>query len=120
MALNTKTRHTKTSVRLRAIVNSYGLNANTLSKETGIDRSTISRYLSGEYTPSDENARKLAELLKVSPEWLQGEDDIENLHALTDNYNSLNELGKERMLEYSEILKCADKFVLEDTEGEKR
>lgn len=115
MAVNTDVRHSKSARRLQSIINSYGIKPIDLSRATGINRATISRYLSGEYTPSDENARKLAETLKVSASWLQGRDDIENLHQLTTNYNSLNEIGKDRILEYSEILKESDKFSRGDS-----
>ena len=110
MAINTEVRHTKTAYRLQSIINSYGITPSQLAKESGINKALITRYLSGEYTPSEENAAKLASVLRVSAAWIRGEDDIENLHRLTSNYNALNELGKDRVLEYSGLLLENEKF----------
>ena len=116
MAINTEIRHTKTSRRLQSIIYSYGIRPCDLSRATGISRALISRYLSGEYTPSTANAAKLAEILHVSPAWLRGEDDIENLNKLTEIYNSLNEGGKDRILEFAEILEDSERFSLTEKE----
>ena len=45
-----------------------------LSRETGIDKSSISRYRRGEYSPSKDNLFDLAYALGVNPEWLAGKD----------------------------------------------
>lgn len=45
-----------------------------LVRETGINRSSISRYLSGEYEPKSKSIRKLASALQVSEQWLLGYD----------------------------------------------
>ena len=45
-----------------------------LANETGIDRSAISRYLSGEYEPKSTPIRLLANALDVSEQWLMGYD----------------------------------------------
>lgn len=41
-------------------------------KETGINRSAISRYLSGEYEPKQDAIHKIAKCLDVSEMWLWG------------------------------------------------
>lgn len=41
-------------------------------KETGINRSAISRYLSGEYEPKQDAIHKIAKCLNVSEMWLWG------------------------------------------------
>lgn len=43
-----------------------------IRKETGINRSAISRYLSGEYEPKQDAIIKLAKCLNVSEMWLWG------------------------------------------------
>lgn len=45
-----------------------------LVKETGIDRSAISRYCSGEYEPKNKSIYLLAKALDVSEQWLSGYD----------------------------------------------
>lgn len=43
-----------------------------LERETGINRSAISRYLSGEYEPKNKPIYELAKALDVSEQWLMG------------------------------------------------
>lgn len=45
-----------------------------LVSATGIGKSSISTYLSGDYEPKQKNIYKLAEVLDVSEAWLMGED----------------------------------------------
>ena len=45
-----------------------------LARETGIGKSSICTYLSGEYEPKQANAYKLAAALRVDPAWLMGQD----------------------------------------------
>lgn len=45
-----------------------------LVRETGIERSAISRYLKGEYEPKQAAVNKLAKALNVSEMWLWGYD----------------------------------------------
>lgn len=45
-----------------------------LVRETGINRSAISRYLSGEYEPKNKPIYELARALDVSEQWLMGYD----------------------------------------------
>ena len=45
-----------------------------LSRDTGINCSAISRYLSGEYEPKNKPIYELARALDVSEQWLMGYD----------------------------------------------
>ncbi len=45
-----------------------------LSRRTGIDKGTISLYISGKYEPSSKKAILIAEALHTSPEWILGFD----------------------------------------------
>ena len=45
-----------------------------LVRRTGIGKSSICTYLSGEYEPKQINTYKLAEALEVNPSWLLGND----------------------------------------------
>lgn len=45
-----------------------------LVEKTGIGKSSISTYISGEYEPKQKNIYKLAKALEVSESWLMGND----------------------------------------------
>jgi transcriptional regulator with XRE-family HTH domain len=45
-----------------------------LAYRVGVDRSYISNYLSGKYKPNAETHNKIANVLNVSPDWLNGFD----------------------------------------------
>lgn len=61
------------SERLSEIMEEKNISPAELSRRTGIDKSSISRYCSGEYNPGKSNFFKLASALEVNPAWLAGE-----------------------------------------------
>ncbi len=60
--------------RLRYAMQVRELKQVDLVAKTGIGKSSISTYLSGEYLPKQTNTYKLAKALSVNPAWLLGED----------------------------------------------
>jgi len=60
--------------RLREAMEKRNKKQADLVKETGINRSAISRYLSGEYEPKSKPIYELAKALDVSEQWLMGYD----------------------------------------------
>ncbi len=62
------------SERLRAAMRLRGAKQVDLVNRTGIGKSSISTYLSGDYAPKQGNIYKLAEALRVNPAWLMGQD----------------------------------------------
>lgn len=60
--------------RLREAMEIRGKKQIDLVRETGINRSAISRYLSGEYEPKNKPVYELAKALDVSYQWLMGYD----------------------------------------------
>lgn len=60
--------------RIRKALDINGMRQAELSRRTGIDKGTISLYISGKYEPSSSKAVILAEALHTSPEWLMGFD----------------------------------------------
>lgn len=64
-----------TSRRLEAAFAAAGISQAELARLSGIDRGSISLYLSGRYHPKADKLLRLAEALKVSPQWLSGIDD---------------------------------------------
>ena len=63
-----------TKDRLREAMRNEGKKQADLVRETGLNRGTISRYLSGEVEPRQDAAYKLALALNVSETWLWGYD----------------------------------------------
>lgn len=63
-----------TKDRLREAMNAAGKKQADLVRDTGLNRGTISRYLSGEVEPRQDAAYKLALALNVSETWLWGYD----------------------------------------------
>lgn len=63
-----------TMARLQEAMNICGKKQIDLERETGINRSTISRYLSGKYEPKADAIHKLAISLNCSETWLWGYD----------------------------------------------
>ena len=61
-----------TANRMRTAMYKAGKKQADIVKETGINRSAISRYLSGEYEPKQDAIHKIAKCLDVSEMWLWG------------------------------------------------
>lgn len=62
------------SDRLREAINIRKVKQVDLVKETGINASAISRYLSGEYEPKSKPIYELSKALDISEQWLMGYD----------------------------------------------
>lgn len=58
--------------RIREAMRDAGMRQVDLVRETGLNRGTVSRYLSGEVEPRQDAAHKLAVALGVSELWLWG------------------------------------------------
>ena len=63
-----------TSERLKEAILFSGKKQVDISKATGIDKGSISNYISGRYEPKLGAIKKLAEALDVSEMWLWGYD----------------------------------------------
>lgn len=64
----------ETKDRLAEAMALVGKKQADLARETGLNRATISRYLSGEVVPRSDATHKLARCLNVSEFWLWGFD----------------------------------------------
>ncbi len=62
------------AVRLRKAMAAAGKRQADLVRETGLDRGSISSYLSGKYEPKQKAIYKLSAALNVSEAWLLGYD----------------------------------------------
>lgn len=67
-------RSTTTAERLQEALRESDMQPADLAKATGINKSSVSRYLSGEYEPKQTAINKMAIALNVSEMWLWGYD----------------------------------------------
>ena len=77
--------------RLRRALEESGKRQADLVRETGLDRGSISSYLSGKYEPKQKALYKLAAALNVSEAWLLGYDVA---MARTDDQRKNDQLAK--------------------------
>lgn len=63
-----------TSQRIKEALNIRGMKQADLVEKTGIGKSSISTYISGEYNPKQKNLYKIAKALHVNEAWLMGLD----------------------------------------------
>ena len=79
-------RTSATPARLREAMALAGKKQVDLVRETGIDKGSISNYLSGRYEPKADAIYKLATALNVSEMWLWGYDvPMEKTHSQKKN-----------------------------------
>lgn len=64
----------ETSERLKEAIKISGKKQIDVAKETGIDKGSISNYMSGRYEPKLPAIKKLASVLNVDEMWLWGYD----------------------------------------------
>lgn len=99
------------SHRLNILMKEKNIKSIDLSNKTGIDKSSISHYLSGNYEPKNEKVILLANALNVSELWLLGHDvPKEKKDELLDNkdavlYSSIEDLAKDKT-EEELLIKC--------------
>lgn len=73
-----------------------------LVRETGLSKSSLSRYLSGGFEPKQNAIAKLASSLNVSEMWLWGYDvPMQKKETATENGNGLSE-AKQQLLDLAE------------------
>lgn len=95
--------------RLQQAMHRRDFTAAELSRKSNISEANISRWLSGVSEPSMKNLLILAQTLNVSSDWLSGneESEVEIHYGNTDLmriYNALSLSGKDKVLEYAEML----------------
>lgn len=108
--------------RLNQLMTEKNISQNKLAEMTGITQSSISDWANGKYKPRQDKVYLLSEALKVSPAYLLGYTDNENLDQNTtknDNskidrlYNQLNDEGKEKVITYTQDLVDSGKYSTE-------
>ena len=90
--------------RLRIALDFRNIKATELSALTGINKSTISQYLSKEYEPKRDRLELFAKTLNVSEAWLIGYDvPMEISSSNNDSLIEEYELNDEELKEYENI-----------------
>lgn len=75
--------------RLKEALATKGMKQTELSKLTGIDKGTISHYISGSYKAKADNLYEISKALDVSEAWLMGLDVPKERKELTVNDDEL-------------------------------
>ena len=81
-----------TSNRLKIAMKDAGKKQVDLVNETGIDKGSISHYVSGKYIPKQDTIYKLAKALDVSEMWLWGYDCDKERPAMQKNNDILSDI----------------------------
>ena len=92
--------------RLNEAMQKRGITATELAKLTGLNKSSVSRYLTGENIPRSLAIGKLAQALRINPAWILGYDVPmdEGVPPIQINVEKLNEANKERLQAYYQAL----------------
>lgn len=92
--------------RLNEALRLRNITAADLSRLTGINKSSISRYLSGESIPRSLAIGKMAEALHVSPAWVLGYDvPMENGQPFIKvEMEKLSPANQQRLMSYYQAL----------------
>ena len=89
--------------RLRMALDSRNMKATELSELTGINKSTISQYLSKEYEPKRDRIELFAKILNVNEAWLTGYDVPMEKNNQDDSIIEEYELSPDELKEYENI-----------------
>ena len=91
--------------RLRIALDFRKMKATELSELTGINKSTISQYLSKEYEPKRDRIELFAKALNVNEVWLTGYDVPMEINSSDKNDSLIEkyELSPEELKEYENI-----------------
>jgi transcriptional regulator with XRE-family HTH domain len=104
--------------RLREAMNIRNKKQVDLERETGVNRSAISRYLSGEYEPKNKPIYELAKALDVSEQWLMGYDVPMDRPKAQKNNDAISDIVL-KLRSDEEFLSIVDKISKMDSEKRK-
>lgn len=111
--------------RLNEALEYRNINASQLADKSGLNKSTISRYLNGERLPRTDAIEKMATALHVSPSWLIGYnvpmiEEVDYLAEVEEKKILIERLSpenKQKLAEFIEFLLSRQKEV-EDGKSE--
>ena len=102
--------------RIKEALNLRGMMPVDLARKSGINKGSISKYLSGDVIPKQSAIGLMADALMVSPSWLMGYDVPMEINTLPNGgyhgssvtipieYDRLNEINKAKVQAYCQAL----------------
>lgn len=99
----------KFAERLQLALDTNNMRPVDLANKTGWTKGTISQYLSGRNVPRNDRLLQLSEIFHVSPGWLMGYEIHVGNDELIEMYNKLTLSGKQKVLEYTEMVLTMEK-----------
>lgn len=131
---------TDSKSRIKEIMEYYKINQTELCKRTGLQKSALSNYLSGDREPRQDQISLIADPFCINPAWLMGynvpmfivptpdpspaspvapvrlrRDELE----LLDKYNLLNDDGKREVKNHTDYIVSQDRFLKDSEIAEK-
>lgn len=118
--------------RLKTALDAARLKASDLAERSGLSKSTISRYLSGECEPKNVAVHKMAMVLHVDERWLMGYDvPMERLakrekercalspeeNELLAIYRDANDAGQQQLLYLARLISSDATMKKSDSSG---
>lgn len=90
--------------RLNEALKIRGMSASELAKRSGLAKSSVSRYLTGENIPRSIAIGKMATALDVSPVWILGYNLTMDGEEIQIDIEKLSDDNKTRLLAYYQAL----------------
>lgn len=91
--------------RLNEALALRGMNATELAYKSGLNKSSVSRYLSGQMIPRSIAIGKMATALGVSPTWVLGYDvTMDGKEMRHIDLGQLSEVNQEKLMAYYQAL----------------
>ena len=91
--------------RLTEAMNLRQMNITELAEKSGLNKSTVSRYLSGSCIPRTNAIGKMANALNVSPTWVLGYNVTMDGEEIIDlDINKLSDRNQEKLFAYYQAL----------------
>lgn len=82
-----------------------GLSQEELAEKTGVTRTTVAKWESGENNLKQSKIKTIAKALDCSPVWIVGLDDSTNIVIeIERNMDELDERNLQRIIKYAEYL----------------
>jgi len=91
--------------RIKYLREKYDLNKTEFAKRIGVDRTTITRYESGEIAPILEIMLKIKKEFGVSLDWLAGDDTEEKDYSKVINECKKTGISPEKLKQIIDIIK---------------
>lgn len=108
-------KYEKTALRLREALRNKNMRPQDLANLSGVNKASISQYLSGSHAPSNISSGKMAKVLGVSAPWLMGydvssedslgESDPEVIAKAMELYKKYKKLTPENQVAFQTLLK---------------